>query len=88
MSFAQALGQLLRGPQQQADYSDVVNRCQTGHPSEGYDDQKVLRRYGQIAPQLPPQEYQHAAMAAQGFLGSHGGGGGGLLGGGLGGPRL
>jgi len=64
MTFLQALGQVLGGQQQQADYTDFVNRYQQGHPSEGYDNQEVLQRYGQIAPQLPSQDYQQAAEAA------------------------
>jgi hypothetical protein len=64
MSFAQALQGLLGGPQAQQDYQDFVNRYQQGHPAEGYSDQEVAQRYGQVAPQLPAQDYQQAAMAA------------------------
>jgi hypothetical protein len=64
MTFLDALSQVLGGPKQQADYSDFVNRYQAGHPAEGYDDREVARRYEQVAPQLPPQDYQEAARAA------------------------
>ena len=64
MSFGQALQDLLGGQQQQADYQDFINRYHNGPPAQGYSDQEVMQRYGQIAPQLPPQDYQQAATAA------------------------
>ena len=64
MSFAQALQGLLGGPQQRADYQDFVNRYHNGSPSEGYSTEEVADRYNQVAPQLPPQDYQQAAAAA------------------------
>jgi hypothetical protein len=64
MSFVQALQGLLGGPRQREDYQDFVNRYGQGHPSEGYPDQEVADRYNQIAPQLPAQDYQQAAMEA------------------------
>jgi hypothetical protein len=64
MGFAQALQGLLGDPQQRAEYQDFVKRYHDGPPSEGYSDREVADRYNQIATQLPPQDYQQAAMAA------------------------
>ena len=64
MGMMQALEGLLGGPQQRKDYEDFVNRYNSGPPSEGYTDDEVADRYGQIAPRLPPQDYQRAAQAA------------------------
>ena len=64
MSFMQALEGILGAPQQRSQYEDFVNRYNTGPPSEGYSDQEVLQRYGQIAPQLPARDYQAAAREA------------------------
>src|SRR5689334_13738573 len=61
MSFLQ---NLLGNQQQQQDYQDFVNRYEQGHPSQGYSDQEVWNRYQQVAPQLPPQQYQQAALEA------------------------
>jgi hypothetical protein len=63
MSFGNILGQLFGGGQNQ-DYQDFVNRYHQGPPSEGYDNQEVMQRYQQIAPHLPPCEYQQAAEDA------------------------
>lgn len=56
--------QNMLGGQQRAEYQDFVNRYDQGHPAQGYDGQEVLNRYQQIAPQLPPQQYQQAALAS------------------------
>ena len=64
MGFAQALEGLLGGASQRKDYEEFVNRYNSGPPSEGYTDQEVANRYGEIAPRLPPQDYQQAAREA------------------------
>jgi hypothetical protein len=64
MGFAQALEGLLGGNPRRQEYEDFVNRYNQGPPSEGYSDQEVAERYQQIAPKLPPQDYQQAAVAA------------------------
>ena len=38
------------------------------YPSEGYEDQEVLDRYGEISHQVSPAEYQEAARDAFGHL--------------------
>src|SRR5437588_8904342 len=58
------LDSLLSNPQQQQDLQNYVQRYQQGPPHEGYSDQEVLQRYQQVAPQLPPQDYQAAAQQA------------------------
>jgi len=59
MSFLQ---DLMGGGQQRQENQDFANRYDQGHPSEGYDDDEVVSRYQQVAPQLSPQEYQAAAQ--------------------------
>jgi hypothetical protein len=55
---------LLSNSQQQQDYQQYVTRYQQGAAHEGYSDQEVLQRYQQVAPQLPPQDYERAAEQA------------------------
>jgi hypothetical protein len=58
------LDTLLSNPQAQQDLQGYVQRYQQGPPHEGYSDQEVVQRYQQVAPQLPPQQYQMAAQQA------------------------
>lgn len=64
MGFMQALSNVLQGPQQQQQYADFVNRYHQGPPGEGYSDEEVAQRYKEVAPHLPPQDYQQAAQEA------------------------
>jgi len=43
-----------------------VASYEQGDPSEGYSDQEVLRRYGEVS--VPPDQYAHAAQEALGKL--------------------
>ena len=43
------LDELLAGGKRQNEYKDFVNRYEQGGPSEGYSDQEVLKRYGEMA---------------------------------------
>jgi hypothetical protein len=43
------LDELLGGGQRQKEYSDFVDRYERGHPSQGYSDQEVLKRYGEVS---------------------------------------
>src|SRR5687767_1760770 len=63
MGLGQILEGLLTGGQR-SDYQDFVKRYNEGPPSQGYEVDEVARRYNEIAPALPPQEYQRAAMEA------------------------
>jgi hypothetical protein len=62
------LNELLGGGEQQKDYRDFVNRYEQGHPSEGYSDQEVLKRYGDVSHAVPPNQYTQAAIEALGKL--------------------
>ena len=58
------LDELLGGGQRQKEYRDFVNRYEQGDPSEGYSDQEVLKRYGEVSHAVPPDEYAQAAQEA------------------------
>jgi hypothetical protein len=58
------LDELLGGGQLQKEYKDFVNRYEQGSPSEGYSDQEVLNRYGEVAYAVPPDQYAQAAQEA------------------------
>jgi hypothetical protein len=62
------LDELLGGGQRQKDYRDFVNRYEQGDPSEGYSDQEVLKRYGEVSHAVPPDQYAKAAQEALGKL--------------------
>src|SRR5215472_12371819 len=62
------LDELLGGGEQQKDYRDFVNRYEQGSPSEGYSDQEVLKRYGDVSHAVPPNQYTQAAIEALGKL--------------------
>src|SRR5262245_35953163 len=62
------LDELLGGGQRQNEYRDFVNRYEQGHPSEGYSDQEVLKRYGEVSHAVPPDQYAKAAQEALGKL--------------------
>ena len=58
------LDELLGGGQRQKDYKDFVDRYEQGDPSEGYSDQEVLKRYGEVSHSVPPDQYAQAAQEA------------------------
>src|SRR5258705_6648500 len=58
------LDELLGGGQRQKEYKDFVNRYEQGVPSEGYSDQEVLKRYGEVSHAVPPDQYAKAAQEA------------------------
>ena len=58
------LEELLAGGQRQKEYSDFVDRYERGRPSEGYSDQEVLNRYGEVSHAVPPDQYAQAAQEA------------------------
>ena len=62
------LDELLGSGQRQKEYRDFVNRYEQGHPSEGYSDQEVLKRYGEVSHAVPPDQYARAAQEALGKL--------------------
>jgi hypothetical protein len=58
------LDELLGSSQVQKEYSDFVNRYEQGHPSEGYSDQEVVKRYAEVAHEVSPDQYARAAQEA------------------------
>jgi len=58
------LDELTGGGQRQKEYRDFVDRYQQGDPSEGYSDQEVLKRYGEVSHAVPPDQYAQAAQEA------------------------
>jgi hypothetical protein len=58
------LDELLGGGQHQKEYRDFVNRYEQGEPSEGYSDQEVLKRYGEVSHAVSPDQYAKAAQEA------------------------
>ena len=49
-------------------FEDFLNRFEDGPPSEGYGDQEVLDRYGEVAHKVSPSDYEQAARDAFGRL--------------------
>src|SRR3974390_1184919 len=62
------LDELLTGGQREKEYKDFVNRYEQGHPSQGYSDQEVLKRYGEVSHAVPPDQYAQAAQEARSKL--------------------
>jgi hypothetical protein len=58
------LDDLLAGGQRQKEYKDFVDRYEQGHPSQGYSDQEVLKRYGEVSHAVPADQYAKAAQEA------------------------
>jgi len=58
------LDELLGGGQRQKEYGDFVKRYEQGDPSEGYSDQEVLNRYGEVSHAVSPDQYAQAAQEA------------------------
>ena len=58
------LEDLMGDGQRQKEYSDFVNRYEQGRPSEGYSDQEVLKRYGEVSHAVQPDQYAQAAQEA------------------------
>ena len=58
------LDELLAGGQRQQEYSNFLDRYEQGHPSQGYSDQEVLTRYGEVSHAVSPDQYAQAAQEA------------------------
>jgi len=58
------LDELLTAGQRQKEYRDFVDRYHRGNPSEGYSDQEVLKRYGEVSHAVPADQYAQAAQEA------------------------
>ncbi len=62
------LEMLMGSSQAQEGFKDFLNRFEEGDPSEGYDDQEVLDRYGQVSHKVSSSDYEQAARDAFGHL--------------------
>jgi hypothetical protein len=58
------LDELVGGGPRQKEYKDFVNRYEQGSPSEGYSDEEVLKRYGEVSHAVPRNQYAQAAQEA------------------------
>jgi hypothetical protein len=58
------LDELLTAGQRQKEYRDFVDRYHRGNPSEGYSDQEVVKRYGEVSHAVPADQYAQAAQEA------------------------
>lgn len=58
------LDMLLGNSETKAGFEDFLKRFENGPPSEGYEDQEVLDRYGEVSHQVSPAEYSQAARDA------------------------
>jgi hypothetical protein len=62
------LEMLLGNSQTRGGFEDFLNRFEEGPPSEGYSDEEVMDRYGEVAHKVSPSDYQAAAREAFGHL--------------------
>ncbi len=62
------LDMLTGNSQAMEGFQDFLKRFEQGPPSEGYDDEEVIDRYGQVAHNVSPEDYQDAARNAFGRL--------------------
>jgi len=62
------LEMLMGNSQTREGFEDFLNRFEDGPPSEGYGDQEVLDRYGEVAHKVSPSDYEQAARDAFGRL--------------------
>ncbi|MBP1698187.1 MAG: hypothetical protein H6Q41_3375 [Deltaproteobacteria bacterium] len=62
------LEMLMGNSQTREGFKDFLTRFEEGPPSEGYEDQEVLDRYGEVAHKASPSDYEQAARDAFGHL--------------------
>jgi hypothetical protein len=62
------LEMLLGSSQAQEGFKDFLNRFEQGNPWEGYGDQEVLDRYGEVSHKVSSSDYQQATRDAFGRL--------------------
>jgi len=62
------LEMLMGNSQSREGFEDFLKRFEDGPPSEGYGDQEVLDRYGEVAHKVSPSDYEQAARDAFGHL--------------------
>ncbi len=62
------LDELLGGGDRRSSYEDFAARYDQGHPHEGYDDDEVAQRYGQVAGEVDDDTYYQSARDSYGRL--------------------
>ena len=62
------LEMLMESSQAKEGFKDFLNRFEEGPSSEGYGDQEVLERYGEVAHKVSSSDYEQAAREAYGHL--------------------
>ena len=62
------LEMLMGNSQAKEGFKDFLKRFEKGPPSEGYEDQEVLDRYGEVAHKASSPDYEQAARDAFGHL--------------------
>ena len=62
------LEMLMGSSQAREGFEDFLNRFEEGKPWEGYGDQEVLDRYGQVSNKVSSSDYEQAARDAFGHL--------------------
>ena len=62
------LEMLMGSGQAKEGFKDFLNRFEEGPPWEGYGDQEVLERYGEVAHKVSSSDYEQAARDAFGHL--------------------
>lgn len=55
---------LMGGGQKRQEYEDFARRYEQGPPWEGYSDREVLDRYGEVAHEASPADYEAAVREA------------------------
>ncbi len=55
---------LMGGGQKREEYKDFAQRYEQGPPWQGYSDQEVLDRYGEVAHKVSPTDYETAVRDA------------------------
>lgn len=55
---------LLGDGREREGYEDFVRRFDEGPPWEGYGDDEVMTRYGQVSHEVPPADYERAVREA------------------------
>lgn len=59
---------LMGGGQKRHEYEDFARRYDEGPPWDGYSDQEVLERYGEVAHKASPTDYEAAVRDAMSRL--------------------
>ena len=62
------LEMLMGSSQTREGFEDFLNRFEEGKPWEGYGDQEVLDRYGEVSHKVSSSDYEQAARDAFGHL--------------------